>query len=90
MSYNGYANYETWNVGLWIDNEEGLQSTVHEMAREANGDVSDLANALKEFVEEMTPDLGSTMFADLLNSALSEVDWYELAEGYLSEVKADA
>ena len=22
--YNGSANYETWNVAVWIDNDEGL------------------------------------------------------------------
>ena len=24
MSYNGYANYDTWNVMLWINNTESL------------------------------------------------------------------
>lgn len=30
MSYNGWKNYETWNVALWIQNDESL----YELARE--------------------------------------------------------
>jgi len=29
QSYNGWSNYETWNVALWLQNDEGL----YEMAR---------------------------------------------------------
>jgi hypothetical protein len=97
--YNGWTNYETWNVSLWLDNDEGSYTYVRERAdelkaeavaaRDENESVDDptyeLAEWLEEFVEETTPDLGASMFADLLGAALSEVDWREIAESVLSE-----
>lgn len=35
MTYNGWTNYDTWNVALWFDNDgEGLAEYVAEFARE--------------------------------------------------------
>jgi hypothetical protein len=30
ISYNGWENYETWNVALWINNHQSLYNTLHE------------------------------------------------------------
>jgi hypothetical protein len=43
-AYNGWTNYETWNVALWINNEEGL----YELAREC-GDYQTFVNYLYEY-----------------------------------------
>ena len=84
MSYNGWKNYETWNVALWIDNEEGSYHERRDMARSARS-VGEYARMLQDWVEEMAPDLGASMFSDLLNAALSEVDWDEIAEAWYAE-----
>jgi hypothetical protein len=33
MSYNGWANYETWNVALWIGNDESLYRMAKQCAK---------------------------------------------------------
>lgn len=32
--YNGYTNYETWNVCLWLDNDQGTHEHWRERARD--------------------------------------------------------
>lgn len=89
-SYNGWSNYETWVTALWIDNEEGSQAWAHELAVECKGNQHeryDLAEGLKAELYDAMPDLGATLWADLLNAAWSEVDWYEIADNYLAGVE---
>ena len=34
MSYQGWKNYETWCINLWLDNDEGLYNTYREQAKD--------------------------------------------------------
>lgn len=42
-----------------------------------------LAGRIKEEVTEGAPELGCTLYADLLNAAFSEIDWQEVAANFL-------
>jgi len=41
MSYNGWANYETWAVVLWLDNDEGSYRYCRELAERAIDEAGD-------------------------------------------------
>lgn len=78
--YNGWTNYETWLMALWIDTDEYQYATVREIAGECS-EAHDLATRIQELMEADQPEL-TGLWADMLNSALSQVNWYEIAEHY--------
>jgi hypothetical protein len=98
-SYNGWTNYETWCVALWIDNEQRSHDywrtiandlyeavTPHDVFTNSERARYDVADRLKEEIgSEGLPELGASMYADLLNAALSEVDWPEIANSLLTD-----
>ncbi len=102
--YNGHFNYETWLACLWIDNDQGQQeywaeqaADCHKWAKDRGVGLTkdeqaavDLAHALKEHFEENSPTAESGFYADLLNAALSEVNWDEIAASMIEEVVAES
>jgi len=88
-AYNGWANYETWLVHLWLTNEQATLEAALEFVREyphfggeADGNA---AQALKEFVEDVLledrPYNG--LMADLVNAALGSVLWIQCVRALL-------
>jgi hypothetical protein len=67
MSYNGHKNYQTWNVLLWINNDEGL----YNFARSCTD--------YEEFVESMR-EMGSLETMDNVAWNDSGIDLEELKE----------
>jgi hypothetical protein len=95
-TYNGWTNYETWNLALWMDNDQGLYSMRCEAAEDIakdNEDRSDANVALADWLKQLVEDeqiLGalpeSGFLADMINAALSEINYYEIAEHWLDDI----
>lgn len=102
-TYNGWTNYETWVVNLWMDNEEGTHDYWLEVAADVYNNeakeqnfftkiedaVSILADRLKDSHEDNRPELPG-VYGDLIGAALGEVNWQEIAEHLLENVEDEA
>jgi hypothetical protein len=97
-NYNGWTNYETWVVALWMDNEQGSHDFFREQAREYYDDSTGkpytpreevacrrFAEYLKEHYDENLPEMPG-VYGDLLGGALSEVNWREIARHYIDYI----
>ena len=78
--YNGWENYETWCVFLWIGNEPYMYHRYKEASRETE-DKAELARGIRdEFMQDAEELNIEGCFRDLLTHSLKQVNWMEIAE----------
>ncbi len=88
---NGWTNYETWNVALWLGNEEGTQRYWSDRAQEewdgASGDedrrYDASINALSDALEDEFSDGADALLEGAKQTASV---WADLLAAALSEV----
>ena len=75
-TYNGWKNWETWNVLLWASNEEHLYKRTTRFAQ-AFAHLVGFDGKCQSFFRDMfpqgTPDMNG-------REEMSAVDWHEIAE----------
>ena len=96
QGYNGWTNYETWAANLHIDNDQQSQEYWMGAAREiidytaGNSTLTKrqrseyrLSDRMKDEHEANAPEV-SGVYQDLLNAALSEVHWDQIARHFIN------
>lgn len=97
QTYNGWANYPTWVVNLWLSNDQGLAYETENVTREAIEDADghaddahyDVEKGLKSFVEGLSEEHipSASFITDLCGWALAHVDWSEIASAWIENVQ---
>lgn len=99
--YNGYSSRETYDVSLWLNNDEGYYNDIREMAdscvENAGGEgdaIYSLRDAIENYWDDITdPDTygDADYFIDNILpmvkdvGSLFRVNWDEIAKEFLSE-----
>ena len=78
--YNGWTNYETWLVKLWMDESGDYWNDV------TSDNVAEVSDFIKEQHEEINPvqDVNG-VYSDLMSASLSAVNWDEIARSVIED-----
>ena len=85
--YNGWTNWETWNVALWVDNEEETYKTKQRFVRGLRILAwSDFVGHVEHFCKEIypngTPDMDNS-------SEMRKVNYQEIADAWQEEYELE-
>jgi hypothetical protein len=86
--YNGWTNYATWRVRLEIF--DGFDPSDYFSAFDPS-DTYGLSKALEEYADQVLFECATVegLAADYARAFLSDVNWYEIAEHMLDDMKSE-
>lgn len=82
--YNGWTNKETWLVNLWLGDHFVELSEEGQIITEAF-----IRETVEEMCETETKSVEGRFLLDLLNCALGEINYSELAQHYEPEERGE-
>jgi len=87
MAYQGWKNYETWNVSLYVNNEEPLYRA---MCEQRPFTTATAETFCREAFPDGTPDMQTDEDWSKLSKAAARermnlVDWQEIADAFNEE-----
>ena len=88
LEYNGWYNYETWNFKLWLDNDPETVAYINGLFIDCERDAYKLSKELEQYAYNGMP-LLKGFYGDLLGASMREINFYEVAESYLEELKEE-
>jgi hypothetical protein len=89
--HNGWTNFETWMIQLWIMNDESVSGWYEEVTQELISSGlrdSRLVLQLADIIEEDHRNRRfseSSVFADMILYSLGRVNWCEVSEIFVNE-----
>ena len=94
--YNGWTNYETWNLSLWIDNDREWYRAVNDKAVGLVNDaltkkqeIEILRSFIIDLVQDEEPKIDACFYSDILNASIREVNFWEISRSIINEARRD-
>lgn len=81
-TYNGWTNYETWCVNLWLTNDEVTEPMLRMLSQMHDVSVGYRADRIEEWVKDDRPVQDASLYSDMLGAALDAVNWREIVENH--------
>jgi len=76
-NYNGWENWETWCINLWLTNDQATYNQVEEILKEEYEFNFQRAEALEEYTEEL---IDEKVITDRIST--HRVNWKEIVDSF--------